>query len=453
MDSLKITYQDPAALRPRATNPRTHSKKQIRQIADSIERFGFTNPVLIDRAGGIVAGHGRVAAAMLLGMEKVPTIRLEDLSDAEIRALVIADNKLAENAGWDRELLAIEFQGLLELDLDFDVTISGFATPEIDILIGELDAAEEEDPADEVPELADGPPVTRLGDIWCIGKHRLICGDAKDPDAYTRLLDGAEAQMVFTDPPYNVPIQGHVSGLGKVKHREFAMASGEMSESEFTEFLAKVFRHLTTASADGAIQFLCIDWRHLGEVLAAGKSAYSELKNLCVWSKTNGGMGSLYRSQHELIFVFKSGSGPHINNVELGKHGRYRTNIWSYPGINSFGKDRDAEIVLHPTVKPVALVADAILDCSKRGGIVLDPFLGSGTTLIAAEKTGRRGCGIELDPQYCDVIVRRMARAFKVEAVHAANGKAFAEIERERTAEAATERQPDREASTGEEVE
>ncbi|MEE9249888.1 MAG: DNA methyltransferase [Alphaproteobacteria bacterium] len=450
MDRLKVTQQSPAALRPRATNPRTHSKQQIRQIADSIERFGFTNPVLIDRAGGIVAGHGRIEAAKLLGIEKVPTICLEDLTEAEIRAYVIADNRLAENAGWDRELLAIEFQGLLELDLDFDITITGFETPEIDILIGELDADEEADPADQAPELGDGPPVTRTGDIWCIGKHRLICGDATDPEAYARLLDGAEAQMIFTDPPYNVPIEGHVSGLGKVKHREFAMASGEMSEAEFTEFLATVFRNQAGHSAEGAIHFVCMDWRHLGEVLAAGKSAYSEFKNLCVWAKTNGGMGSLYRSQHELVFVFKAGTGPHINNVELGKHGRYRTNIWSYAGINSFGKDRDAELALHPTVKPVKLVADAILDCSRRGSIVLDPFAGSGTTLIAAEQTGRRGYGIELDPLYCDVIVRRLAAAAKVEAVHAITGRAFAEIARERTTEAALDHQPAREAGTAE---
>jgi DNA modification methylase len=453
MDRLKIIHQNPAALRPRPTNPRTHSKKQIRQIADSIERFGFTNPVLIDRA--IVAGHGRIEAAKLLGIEKVPTIRLEDLTEAEIRAYVIADNKLAENAGWDRELLAIEFQGLLELDLDFDVTITGFETPEIDILIGELEAAEEEDdPADEAPELGDGVPVTKPGDLWLIGKHRLICGDATDPEAYARLMDGAEAQIIFTDSPYNVPIEGHVSGLGKVTHREFAMASGEMSEAEFTEFLATVFRNQARHSADGAIHFICMDWRHLGEVLAAGKSAYSELKNLCVWAKTNGGMGSLYRSQHELVFVFKAGNGPHINNVELGKHGRYRTNIWSYPGINSFGKDRDAELALHPTVKPVKLVADAILDCSKRGGIVLDPFAGSGTTLVAAERTGRRGYGIELDPLYIDVIIRRMAAAAKVEAIHAATGKSFAELERERAGAvaAAVDRQPDQEARTVEEV-
>ena len=449
---LHVETMPVASLKPCARNPRTHSKKQIRQIADSIERFGFNNPVLIDRAGGIVAGHGRVEAAKLLGLENVPTIRLEDLTEAEVRAYVIADNRLAELAGWDRELLAIELQGLIELDLDFDVTITGFETPEIDILIGELDADEEDDPADEVPELGDGPPVTRPGDIWCIGKHRLICGDATDPDTYARLLDGAEAQMVFADPPYNVPIDGHVSGLGKVKHREFAMATGEMSEDEFTAFLATVFRNQAGHSADGAIHFICMDWRHLGEVLAAGKSAYSELKNLCVWAKTNGGMGSLYRSQHELVFVFKAGTAPHINNVELGKHGRYRTNVWSYAGINSFGKDRDAELALHPTVKPVKMVADAILDCSKRSGIVLDAFAGSGTTLIAAEKTGRRGYGIELDPRYCDVIVRRMAGAFKVEAVHAATGKPFAEIERERAAEAAVDRQLDREGGAAEEI-
>jgi len=439
MSNRKIEYTPVSDLKLRSTNPRTHSKKQIRQIADSIKQFGFNNPILVDQDGTIVAGQGRVEAARLLGIETVPTIRLEDLTEAEIRAYVIADNKLAENAGWDRELLAIELQGLIEVEVDFDVTITGFEMAEIDILIGELDEIGEDDPADDVPEVSDGPPVTRPGDIWCIGKHRLICGDALDPDTYSRLLDGAQAQMIFTDPPFNVKIEGHVSGLGKVKHREFAMASGEMSEDEFTAFLATVFVNLASHSADGAIHFICIDWRHLGEIIAAGRDSYTELKNLCVWAKTNGGMGSLYRSQHELVFVFKAGTGPHINNVELGKHGRYRTNLWSYAGINSFGKDRDAELALHPTVKPVALVADAILDCSKRGGIVLDAFAGSGTTLVAAEKTGRRGYGIEIDPQYCDVIVRRMAGTFKVEAIHAATGKPFAEIAQERAADVAVD--------------
>jgi DNA modification methylase len=437
---LKILNQHPAALRPRPTNPRTHSEKQLRQIADSIQTFGFTNPILVDRDNGIVAGHGRVEAAKRLKLESVPTIRLEDMTEAEIRAYVIADNRLAENAGWDRELLAIELHYLCELDLDFDVTITGFEMPEIDVLFGELRAAasehDEHDPGDEVPAVDDlGPAVTRPGDLWLVGKHRLICGDATDPEIYARLLDGGRAQMVFTDPPYNVPIDGHVCGLGSVTHREFAMAAGEMSEAEFTGFLATIFGNLAAHAADGAIHYICMDWRHLGEVLAAAKGAFSELKNLCVWAKTNGGMGTLYRSQHELVFVFKSGRGPHINNVELGKHGRYRTNVWTYAGVNSFGRNRDADLAMHPTVKPVALVADAILDCSRRKGIVLDAFAGSGTTLVAADRIGRRGYGIELDPHYCDVIVQRLAKVAGLEAVLAETGQSFAEVEAERAAE------------------
>ncbi len=428
----RITHQSPLSLTPRETNPRTHSKKQIRQIAASIEKFGFLNPVLVDRDGGIVAGHGRVEAAKQLGLKKVPTICLENLTDAEIRAYVIADNRLAELAGWDHELLAIELQGLSSLDLDFDVTVTGFETPEIDMLISGLDPNEDDDPDDELPPVDDGPAITRPGDIWSIGNHRLICGDATQSHTYVRLLDGAAAQMIFIDPPYNVPINGHVSGLGKVKHREFAMASGEMSEAEFIDFLTVVFGNLACHSADGAIHFICMDWRHLSEIVVAGKASYTALKNVCVWAKTNGGMGTLYRSQHELVFVFKAGTAPHINNVELGKHGRYRTNVWTYPGINSFGKDRDAELALHPTVKPVKLVADAILDCSKRNGIVLDAFAGSGTTLIAAEKTGRRGYGIELDPRYCDVIIRRLQAAENAEAVHLGTGETFASIAEER---------------------
>ena len=435
MANLKIEYQQIGALIPRPGNPRTHSARQIDQIASSIDHFGFTNPVLVDDANGIIAGHGRVEAAKKLGLAEVPTVRLSEMSKPEIRAYVIADNRLAENAGWDRELLGLELQYLTELEIDFDVAITGFELPEIDVLISELslvdDAAGESDPADEVPEIEDGPPVTRPGDVWIIGGHRLICGDATDAGTYRRLLGDERAQMVFTDPPYNVPIQGHVSGLGKVRHREFAMATGEMSEAEFTGFLTKAFRHLATWSGDGAIQFICMDWRHIGEVVAAGGEAYSALKNLCVWAKTNGGMGSLYRSQHELVFVFKAGTGPHINNVELGRHGRYRTNVWSYAGMNSFAKDRDAALALHPTVKPVALVADAIRDCSHRKGIVLDAFAGSGTTLVAAQKTGRRGYGIELDPAYCDVIVRRMQDICGIDAVLEGGGRSFDMIRRD----------------------
>jgi DNA modification methylase len=439
--NLIIEHLPVSALRPYSRNAKTHSTKQIAQIAASIRVFGFNNPVLADKDGGIIAGHGRVMAAQQLGLETVPVIRLEHLSEDEKRAYILADNKLAEKSGWDAETLAIELQHLTSVDLDFDVGITGFETPEIDILIGGQTAATAPDQADPADEIADvdaaGPVVTRPGDLWQIGRHRLICWDATDPATYARLLDGERAQMVFTDPPYNVKIGGHVCGLGAVKHREFAMASGEMSEAEFTGFLSTVFANLADHSVDGAIHFVAMDWRHMTEVLSAAKGTYTELKNLCVWSKTNGGMGSLYRSQHELVFVFKSGSAPHINNVELGKHGRYRTNVWSYAGVNSFGTNRDADLAMHPTVKPTALVADAILDCSKRKGIVLDAFAGSGTTLVAAERTGRRGYAIELDPRYCDVIVRRLANVAGLDAIEVGSGQTFAALETERRAEAA----------------
>ena len=428
MEHLKIIQQSPCALEYRANNPRTHSAKQIRQIAESIRHFGFRNPVLVDRHNRIIAGHGRVAAARQLGLELVPTIRLEDMAEDEIRAYVIADNKLAENAGWDRTLLALEIQQLIDIDLDFDVSVIGFEPPEIDILLGELAACENTDPADIHPLAGDGPAITRPGDLWQIGKHRLLCGDATDSASYDRLLDSEVADMVFTDPPYNVPIHGHVTGLGRNKHREFAMASGEMSEEAFTAFLLTVFSQLSAVSRGGAIHYICMDWRHMGEVIDAGKNGYSELKNVCVWAKTNGGMGSLYRSQHELIFVFKSGTAPHINNVELGKHGRHRTNLWSYPGINSFGENRDAALAMHPTVKPTAMVADAILDCSRRKGRILDPFAGSGTTILACERTGRTGYGIEIDPLYCDVILRRMLATFGIDAIRVATGERFADL-------------------------
>ncbi len=406
MGTLTIKYKDPRKLKPRPTNPRTHTPRQIKQIAASIQEFGFINPVLIDGADGIVAGHARVEAAISVGMTDVPTVRVDHLSPAQIRAYVIADNRLAEKAGWDRNLLALELQEL-SVEPNFDVTVTGFDTAEIDILISEASDAEL-DEADIVPEVdRSAPAVSRLGDLWQIGEHFLLCGDALNPASYERLLRGKRAQMVFTDPPYNVRIAGNVSGLGKVKHREFAMASGEMTQREFTNFLKRALSNLADFSIDGSIHFVCMDWRHLRELADAADQVYDEFKNLCVWSKSNAGMGSLYRSAHELIFVYKHGRAKHINNVELGRFGRNRTNIWPYPSMSSFGKDRDTALAGHPTTKPLALVSDAILDCSKRGGIVLDAFAGSGTTLLAAEKTGRRGYGIELDPHYADVVIQR----------------------------------------------
>lgn len=425
-NNLAIVYQPTNAPNPRSSNPRTHSNKQINQIAAAIRRFGFTNPVLVDDNNGIIAGHGRLEAAKSIGLDQIPTVRLSAMSEAEIRAYVIADNKLAENAGWDRNLLGIELKYLSELEIDFDLTVTGFDLAEIDILIDELAPASAKDPADEPVDPASGPAVTRLGDVWKIGEHRLICGDSTKPETYQALLGEKCAQMIFSDPPYNVPIGGHVGGLGKIQHREFAMAAGEMSDAEFTGFLTSVFMQLVAHSVSGAIHFQCIDWRHIGEMLQAGNAAYDELKNICVWSKANAGMGSLYRSQHEFVCVFKSGDAPHVNNIELGKYGRYRTNIWEYAGVNGFGSAR-SDLELHPTVKPTALIEDAIRDCSRRKAIVLDPFTGSGTTLIAAERTGRYGFGIELDPLYCDVTLRRLRSVCGLEAV-LANGKTFDEL-------------------------
>ncbi len=426
MPGLQIAYRDPALLKARARNPRTHTAKQIKQIAASIEQFGFVIPVLVDANGGIIAGHGRVAAARQLGMSDIPTVSAAHLSPSQIRAYVIADNRIAENAGWDRQLLALELQELT-LELNFDVTVTGFEIAEVDILIGELDQRGAEE-ADQVPEIdRSKPAITRLGDLWRIGDHALFCGDALDKKSYATLLGSKKAQMVFTDPPYNVPIARHVSGKGKVKHREFVMASGEMTTVQFTKFLKTAFERLAAVSTDGSMHFICMDRRHMREMLDAA-APYSELKNLCVWTKTNSGMGSLYRSQHELVFVFKNGTSSHINNVELGRFGRNRTNVWNYAGVNTFGKERDAELAMHPTVKPLALVADAILDCSKRGGIVLDAFAGSGTTLIAAEKTGRHGRGIEIDPYYADTIIRRISELYGMKAVNALSGLSFEEM-------------------------
>jgi DNA modification methylase len=417
----KIEYLPIAGLKPRSRNARTHSRKQIRQIADSIAQFGFTNPVLIDEKGQILAGHGRVAAAQSLGLSKVPCLRIETLTLAEKRAYVIADNKLALNAGWDEEILAQELRDLSSLDLDFDIGITGFSIAEIDHLIEGVEPEEPGDPADDkLPD--DGPPRCHLGDLWQLGGHRLICGTALDGATIELLMNGERAEMVFTDPPYNIPIEGYVAHAGAIKHRDFAMASGEMDRAQFTNFLKSAFQNLTRHSLDGSMHFICMDWRHMPEILEAGEEVYSELKNLIVWVKDNGGMGTFYRSRHELIFAFKNGTAAHINSFGLGQNGRYRTNVWQYKGINTWRSGRLGELALHPTVKPVELISDAIKDVSARGSIVLDLFGGSGSTLIAAHKTGRRAFLCELDPLYCDRIIRRWEAYAKDEAIQIACG-------------------------------
>lgn len=391
-----------------AKNARTHSKKQIKQIAASIEEFGFTNPVLIDDKNTILAGHGRLEAARLLDWSTVPCLRLSHMTAAQKRAYVLADNKLALNAGWDDALLAEELEALLQIDVDFDVELTGFSIAEIDHIVETAEPEEDGDPADDVLPAAHAKlPKVEHGQIWQLGPHRLLCGDALDADSVARFMDGAVADMVFTDPPYNVKIDGNVGGLGTTKHKEFAMASGEMSVAEFTGFLKTAFENQARHSKDGSIHFVCMDWRHMREILDAGEAIFSELKNVITWVKDNGGMGTFYRSRHELIFAFKLGTEPHINTFELGQHGRYRTNVWSYKGMNSQGAGRLESLAMHPTVKPVQMIADAIKDVSPRGGIVFDLFGGSGSTLIAAHKTGRRACVCEIDPEYCRIIIKR----------------------------------------------
>lgn len=428
MKKLQIKNVKIDALKPYDRNARTHSEKQINQIAASIKQFGFNNPVLIDDDNQIIAGHGRFEAAKLLELEEVPTVCLSHMSDAEKRAYIIADNRLAEKAGWDKDILALEFQHLFEIDdLDFDLGITGFETAEIDLMIDDLNAPEP-DPDDEIPE-PQPIAITKPGDLWQLGEHILYCGDSLKPESYVALMQGQKANIVFADPPYNVPIDGHVGNSGKTQHREFAMASGEMTVDQFTQFLTTAFERAVENSTDGSIHYQCMDWRHMQEILAAGTAAGYDLKNLCVWAKDNGGMGSLYRSRHELIFVFKNGTAPHINNVELGKYGRYRTNVWEYAGVNSFGNGRMGELKLHPTVKPVALISDALKDTSKRGDIVLDNFGGSGSTLIAAERTGRKARLIEIDPVYCDVIIRRWQDHTGEDAIHIETNQIFNALE------------------------
>jgi DNA modification methylase len=429
---MKIDYTPVRDLRPYPNNARTHSKRQLRQIANSIQKFGFCNPVLIDDAKQIIAGHGRVEAAKLLGIDTVPTCQLTHLSEADKRAYILADNKLAAKAGWDRDLLAIELQGLIDLDLEIELT--GFEMPEIDLILDEAGEAKgsASGSEDHLPQYPSGPVVSKTGDLWVLGNHRLLCADARDQAAYASLLEGAKATFVFTDPPYNVMIDGNVSGLGRVRHRDFAMGSGEMKEAEFIAFLETVFQRLAQNTVDGSIHQICMGWRHMWEMLAAGRKVYSELKNLCVWNKTHAGMGSFYRSKHELVFVWKSGTAAHSNNFELGQHGRHRTNVWDYANVHALRAGGLQELAIHPTVKPVALVADAIKDCSRRGALVLDPFCGSGTILLAAERTGRKARALEIDPAYVDAAVRRWQAYTGKAAVLTASGEAFETIEEQR---------------------
>lgn len=394
-----------ADLRPDPCNPRRHSRQQVRAIARSMTAFGFNAPVLIDNDKRIIAGHGRYEAAKLLGYMQIPTLCLAHLSKTQARAYMVADNKLNDRSAWDDPKLAVL---LKELSVEIpDLEVTGFEAPEIDLRIQSLDSPGAADADDEF-RMAEGTAVSTVGDLWHLNGHRLYCGSALEVAPYAAIFSTEKAAAIFADPPYNVKIDGHVCGSGAIKHREFAMAAGEMNADEYTTFLSQSLTYATAHSNPGAIIYCCMDWRHIDEILAASKATNCALLNLCVWAKDNGGLGSFYRSRHELVFVFRNGKEPHCNNVQLGRFGRNRTNVWNYPGVRNFGRQgHKRALEYHPTVKPTTMVADAILDSTKSRDIVLDPFIGSGTTLLASERTGRRCYGIELDPLYVDTAIYR----------------------------------------------
>ncbi len=398
---LTVRQRPVTDLIPSAQNARTHPKRQIEQIKGSIMAFGFTNPILADPAGNVIAGHGRLLAAKAMGLTQVPVIELGGLTETQIRALRLADNKIALNAGWDLEILQSELAELTSIDIGLDPVLTGFTTGEIDVILKGPD-----DPDDDVIPAVPVTPRTKVGDIWICGEHRIGCGDSRDVEFLARVVGpGAKVDAAFLDPPYNVRISGHANAKGR--HREFAMASGEMSETEFRKFLTDTLGAAAAVSRSGAVHFVCMDWRHMEDVSVVGRDVYDSFLNLCMWNKSNAGMGSLYRSKHELIFVYRVGSETHLNMVELGRHGRNRTNVWDYASVNSFRGSRREDLALHPTVKPTGLVADAVKDVTRHNDLVLDSFLGSGTTLIAAERSGRRFRGLDLDPAYVDVALER----------------------------------------------
>ncbi len=431
--TIEITERSVNDLRPPERSVRTHNRAQERKLTRIIRKHGIVAPIIVDPNGNIINGELVWKCSKKLGFDSVPTVVVRTNDPAAVKALRLALNRVAEDAGWDKENLREELKYLLEVDYELDLT--GFDAPEIDAIleietptIGVVDLDEE--------ELPTGPAVADTGDIIACGRHRIACGDARDPALLARLRGKNAVRMVMTDPPYNVPIDGFVGGKGSVKHREFAHASGEMSDAEFLAFLAAFFTTAMTTLIPGALVYAWMDWRHIDTLIAAGKQSGLSLLNLCVWAKTTAGMGSLYRSQHELCAVFKFGDEPHVNNVELGKHGRSRSNLWTARGMASFGRERN-ELSLHPTIKPVRLLADAILDASKRGDTVLDSFLGSGSTLLACDEIGRRCFGVEIDPAYVDVAVRRWQKVTRRDAIFEDTGETFDERAVRRAAEAA----------------
>ncbi len=409
-------------IKPYHRTLRRHDRHKIEKIKKLIGRFGQVAPIIIDANGIIVDGHCVWQAMRELDAGEIATITVAGRTDPEVRALRLALNRLPAEAAWDNQQLRSEFEELI--GLSFDLELTAFDTAEIDHAL-DLDLPQANVVEDQKIPAIEARAVSKLGDVWVCGDHRVGCGNALDTDFVALVCDGLQANVSFVDPPYNIPIAGFVSGKGRIQHREFVQGAGEMSPEEFTKFLAAALKVLQSVIAPNALIFVCMDWRHLYELLSAGRQNGLALYNVCAWIKNNAGMGALYHNQHELISVFNTGSEAPTNNVQLGRHGRSRSNVWNYRGQNSSGSDRDALLASHPTVKPVAMIADALRDVTKRGGAVLDTFLGSGSTLIAAEDTGRRCLGTELDPLYLDVTVRRWQQHTRSDAIHAATGELF----------------------------
>ncbi|MDF2114637.1 site-specific DNA-methyltransferase [Roseiarcaceae bacterium H3SJ34-1] len=440
---LQVVLLPLCDLIPNPRNARVHNRAQKQALVKSYKTFGCINPLIIDQNRMILAGHGRLEAAKLAGLKEVPTITVTHLSDLEKRAFAISDNKLGDRSAWDFDMLADEIR-LLQLDPTFDLSLTGFEIPEID----NLTLAQDDRPSasDTIPDIQEAV-VSKVGDTWILGAHRLACGDARSIEDIARLMAGQTAGMIFTDPPYNIPVR-YIGGRGKIKHQEFVCASGEMSRDEFADFYQTTIDNAVAVCRDGSLAYVCMDWRNIDVVIAASRAMGTELANICVWNKTNAGQGSFYRSQHEFVAVMKIGSAEGHNNVQLGRFGRNRTNVWTYAGVNSFGKGRK-DLVLHPTVKPVAMIADAILDCTAHGDIVLDVFAGSASVALAAEKTGRRAFCLEFAPNYVDVAVRRWQRHTRKDAILEGDGRTFSEIKEVRNADAAMPQEPRSAATVG----
>ena len=427
------TIVDIARLKFDRATLKAHSALQLKMLANAVREFKIVLPILIDTEFQVVVGFARVEACKLLGMRVIPAIQVDHLDEAGIQAFAIADNRISELGTWNEAALAERLKALAAVDLSFNLEATGFTMGEIDLKIASLELGMDEpgknNPDDEMP--SPGPAVCKPGDLWVLGAHRLLCATALENASFATLLNGELVDATFIDPPYGNSIESYFGSKRKRPHREFVQGSADnMSDDELQAFLATACRLIALHSREGAVTFACIDWRHAQHLLAAGNSVFDSLLNIAVWVKSNGGMGSLYRSRHELIAIFRKGKTAHRNNIQLGRYGRNRTNVWEYPGANAFirGSEEADLLAQHATPKPVALVADALLDVTARRDIVLDCFMGSGGTLLGAERTGRRARGIELDPLFIDLAIRRWQRLTGEAAMLESTGETFDQL-------------------------